>query len=417
MNVIRKFITVFATLGIFVVGFMLIGLMGAARPKLQRQAPQITPPAVFFTVAKPQSVTLDVYAQGEVKPHTDITLTAEIAGRVVSTSPAFVDGGAFEEGDLLLKIEDADYRVQVASARARLAQAEENLRREEAESSLARRDAEDLGKGATASELTLRRPQLAQARAQFESARADLGAAQLDLERTAIRAPFEGRVRTRTVGQGQYVGPGAQLGRIFSTDSVEIRLTLTDNDLGKLGLPFGFVETKTRRGPSVALSGQIANVEHNWTGRIARTEGSIDATTRQVAAVAVVDDPYGAGSDNGAPLAVGLFVDAQIIGKTYEGAYRIPRSALYARNDIYVIGKDDILEKRAVVIASAERDMVIVIDGLKPGERVVTSSLRGAEAGAKVAPQDPTKPDRDLPPDDPTPGSETAKALAAGGRP
>lgn len=417
MKIIRKFVTVFATIGIFVAGFMLIGLMGAARPKIQRQAPQITPPAVFFVVAKPQTVTLDVYAQGEVKPRTDITLTAEVSGRVLKTSPAFVDGGAFNAGDLLLKIEDSDYRVQVASARARFAQAEENLRREEAESKLARKDAEDLGKGATASELTLRQPQLAQARAQYESARADLGAAQIDLERTDIRAPFKGRVRTRSVGQGQYVGPGAQLGRIFSTDAVEIRLTLTDNDLGKLGLPFGFVESDKARGPAVALSGAIANVEHNWVGRIARTEGSIDPTTRQVAAVAVVDDPYGAGSDNGAPLAVGLFVDARITGKTYDGAFRIPRSALYGRNEIYVIGKDDILEKRAVTIASAERDMIIVSEGVKAGERIVTSPLRGAAPGAKVAPQDPTKPDPERL-DDPTPASETEKALkAAGGRP
>ncbi len=417
MNIIRKFITVFATLGIFVAGFMLIGLMGAARPKLQRAAPQITSPAVFYIVAKPESVTLDVFAQGEVKPRTDITLTAEVSGRVLRTDPRFVDGGAFKAGDLLLKIDDSDYRVQVAGARARLAQAEENLRREEAESRLAQKDAEELGKGASASDLTLRRPQLAQARAQFESARADLGAAQLDFERTNILAPFQGRVRTRSVGEGQYVGPGAQLGRIFSTDVAEIRLSLTDNDLGKLGLPFGFVESGATPGPSVELTGEIANVAHRWVGRVARTDGAIDPSTRQVTVVAAVDDPYGAGADAGAPLAIGLYVDAKITGKKFENAFKMPRTALHGRNEVYVIGKGDVLEKREVTVASAERDTIIVSAGLKPGDRVVTSPLRGADAGMKVIPEDPTKPDPDLPDDGPTPASATEKAIGAGGAP
>ncbi|MEQ1932066.1 MAG: efflux RND transporter periplasmic adaptor subunit, partial [Parvularculaceae bacterium] len=407
----RKFITVIGTLGIFVVGVFLIGLMGAARPRIKPQAPVLTPPSVFFVTAEPEAVTLDVYAQGEVRPRTDITLTAQVSGRIVSTSPAFADGGAFNEGDLLLKIEDADYRLAVTSARARVAQAEENLKREEAEAALARRDYEDLGRKGDPSELTLRLPQLAQAKAAFEGARADYKSAELSLERTVIKAPFKGRVRDRLVGEGQYIGPGAQLGRIFSTDAAEIRLTLTDNDLSKLGVPFGFVETPEARGPDVILTGSLANIEHSWKGRIARTEGSIDPTTRQIAAIAVVDDPYGAGADDGAPLAIGLYVDAKIVGKAFDGAYVIPRSALYGRDAVYVIAAGDKLEKRTIKIASAERDEIIVSAGLASGDRVVTSPLRGADVGSKVAPVDPKKADRPAADDDPTPQSATAEAL------
>lgn len=408
---IRKFITVISTVGILFAGVFLIGLMGAARPRLKPQAPVITPPSVFYVTVAPEAVTLDVYAQGEVRPRTDITLASQVAGRIVSTGPAFADGGAFNEGDLLVKIEDADYRVGVAGAKSRLAQAAQNLKREQAEADLARKDYEDLGNKGDASELTLRLPQLAQARAAYESARADLESAELNLERTTVKAPFRGRVRTRLVGQGQYVGPGAQLGRIFSTDAAEIRLTLTDNDLGKLGLPFGFVETAEVKGPAVILTGSLANVEHEWKGRIARTEGSIDPTTRQIAAVAVVEDPYGTGADDGTPLAIGLFVDAKIVGKAFDGAYVVPRSALYGRDTIYVIASGDKIEKRTVTIASAERDQIIVSAGLKVGERVVTSPLRGADVGDTVKPVDPKKADRDDPSDDPTPQSATTEAL------
>jgi RND family efflux transporter MFP subunit len=413
---IRKFFTIFATLGVFVGGFILIAVMGSLRPKVERQTPVITPPTVFYEAAEPESVTLDVFAQGEVRPRTDITLTAQVSGKIVSRGPDFVVGGAFDAGERLLKIEDADFRVAVASARARLAQAEEALKREEAESRLARRDFDELGKDGDPSELTLRTPQLAQARASFDAAKADLSVAQLNLERTNISAPFKGRVRDVLVGEGQFVGPGAQLGRIFSTDLVEIRLTLTDNDLAKLGLPFGFVETPDQKGPTVLLRGTIANAEHEWRGRIARTEGAIDSTTRQVSAIAVVEDPYGAGADDGAPLAVGLFVDAEIKGKAFDNAFVIPRSALYGRNEIYLIKPDNTLEKRAVSIASAERDRIILSAGVKSGERVVISPLRGADVGDTVAPKDPKTPDADAPVDIPSASAATEAALN-GGRP
>lgn len=393
-SMVRKAATILGTLGILAGGVGIIVVMQMARPKLKPEEPQITPPTVFYTVAAPQSVTLDVMTQGEVRPRTDITLTAQVSGRVESVSDAFVDGGAFEKGERLLKIEDADYRFAVTSAEARVAQAEENLKREQAEATLAQRDYEELGRSQDPSELALRLPQLAQAKAAFEAARADYRAAQLNLERTEITAPFKGRVRQRSAGEGQYVAPGAQLGRIFSTDVAEIRLPLTDADLAKLGISIAFVESDDEKGPPVHLSAEIAGRTHFWEGRVARTDGAIDPTTRQISAIAVVDDPYGAGSDNGAPLAIGLFVDAVIEGRPYENAIVLPRSALYGRDTVYVIGADDTLEKRVVDVVSADKDTITVASGITAGERVATSPLRGAAEGDKVIPTDPNVEDK-----------------------
>ncbi len=383
----RKFATVFLTIGVLVGGVALISLMGAMRPNIERQEPELTPPTVFYTTTKPQSVTLDVIAQGEVRPRTDIPLTAQVSGKVVETAPAFVNGGAFEKDDLLLKIEDQDYKLAVTSARSRVAQARELLAREEAEAELAQKDYEELGRDIAASDLTLRKPQLAQARANYNAAQADLETAQLNLTRTKIEAPFTGRVRERLVGPGQFVTPGAQLGRIFSTDVAEIRLPLTDLDLAKLGLPLAFVETPETPGPSATLTSTIAGEFHEWEGRILRTDGAIDPATRQISAIAVVDDPYGAGADNGTPLAIGLFVDARIEGRPYEGAFVLPRSALYDRDRMYVIGADNILDERVVTVVSSDRDTVTVTQGLSADERVVTSPLRGAGDGDPVSPE------------------------------
>ncbi len=387
---VRKLFTILGTVGIIAGGVALIMAMGALRPKIVPKEVALTPPAVFFTTVDPKPATLDVFAQGEVRPRTDINLTAEVSGRIVRTSEVFVVGGAFKRGDLLVKIEDADYRVAVAAAKARMAQSNELLRREEAESDLAKKDYEALGRDGDASELTLRMPQLAQARAAFDAAKADYSGALLNLSRTELKAPFDGRVRERLAGEGQFISPGAAIGRIFSTDVAEVRLPLADGDLAKLGMSLAFSETPENPGPKATLSATIGGAFHEWAARVARTDGAFDPGTRQVAAIVVVDDPYDKGSAKGVPLAMGLFVDAVIEGRTIERAVTLPRSALFGRNIVYVIGAEDRISAREVLVLAADRDTVTLAGGLEAGERVVTSPLRGAADGDKVTPTDPT---------------------------
>ncbi len=383
---LRKFATVFGTLGVLAAGIVLISIMGQMRPKIERQEPEVTPAAVLFETATPRKVTLDVFAQGEVRPRTDIMLTAQVSGQIIEASPKFVDGGAFDKGDLLIKIEDDDYQYAVTGARSRVAQAKEILTREEAEANLAAQDYRELGADEAATDLALRKPQLAQARASYDAAVADLKTAQLNLRRTRLTAPFEGRVRERLVGPGQFVAPGAQLGRLFATDIAEIRLPLTDADLAKLGLPVAFVATPQTPGPKVEFSALLAGTLHRWTGYVDRTDGAIDPATRQISAIAVVNDPYGAAADNGAPLAMGLFVDAAIEGKPYDGAFIVPRKAIYGRDTLYVVDDNNRLEERTVAIVSSDRNTVTITSGVEAGEKIVVSPLRGAGDGDPVSP-------------------------------
>ncbi|MGE0409443.1 MAG: efflux RND transporter periplasmic adaptor subunit, partial [Amphiplicatus sp.] len=229
----------------------------------------------------------------------------------------------------------------------------------------------------------------AQAKAAYEAALADQRAAELDLERTNVKAPFKGRVRSRLAGKGQYVAPGAQLGRIFATDVVEIRLALADSDLAQLGLPIGFVESAAQPGPPAVLHATVAGEEREWQGRIARNDGAIDPSTRQTYAIAVVDDPYGEGADEGTPLAVGLFVRATIKGRPYDNAVTLPRSALYGRDTIYVIDDENRLRGRTVRVVFAGRDTITIAGEIAAGEKIAASPLRGANEGDKVAPTDP----------------------------
>ena len=153
--------------------------------------------AVMADYAVQDNVQLKVSAQGESRPQTEIDLVPEVGGKIVYVSPNFVEGGIIRKGETLIRIEDADFQVSVVRAQANIAQAEQVLIREQAEGEIARQDYAELGRG-EASALALRKPQQAQAQASLQLAQAELDAAKLQLTRTEVKAPFSGRVRTKS---------------------------------------------------------------------------------------------------------------------------------------------------------------------------------------------------------------------------
>ncbi|MFP4519967.1 MAG: efflux RND transporter periplasmic adaptor subunit, partial [Oceanicaulis sp.] len=161
----------------------LFAVLGATRPQPERAEQTVRPVSVFVAEAAPRSVQLAVNTQGEVAPLIEIDLTAQVAGRIDYVDPSFVEGGFFEAGQTLIRVEDADYRLAVTRAEALVAQRRQQLVREQAETDLAREEWESLGDG-EASALTLREPQLADARAQLAAAEASLAEARLNLSRT-----------------------------------------------------------------------------------------------------------------------------------------------------------------------------------------------------------------------------------------
>ena len=406
---IRKTLVILGTFGgaILFFGLIIVG-MGAMRPQPEKQEASIAPPTVFWQPAEAQSLNLAVYAQGEVDPKTEIALTAQVGGEVVAIAPDFADGGTISRGDMLVQVEQEDYRLAVIQAEARVAQAEQSLKLEQAEAALAERDWEELGgleSGGEPSALTLRQPQLNQARANFAAAEADLRNARLALQRTTIRAPFDGRVRETMADVGQYISPGFTVARLFSTDVAEIRLPLDDNDLARLELPLAFEATAENPGPRVFLSASVAGQIREWEGRIVRTDAAIDPSTRQISAIVEVRDPYGRGADDGFPLAMGLFVDARIEGRELDNAYVVPRIAMQDESTVFVVSEDDTVVARNVAVTASLSEGMVITDGLSTGDRVVVSRVSGLESGDAVNPISMS--DRDRPT---TPRRQTGEA-------
>ncbi|MEO1310985.1 MAG: efflux RND transporter periplasmic adaptor subunit [Pseudomonadota bacterium] len=407
----RKFLVVIISIAVVVVPTVgIILLLNANKPQTEKKEVVVTAPRVVVATIAPQAAQLRVETRGEVRPRTEIDLTAQVSGRIQSVSAAFENGGLFKKGDVLVKIEDADYRLAVTRAEASVAQARQLLVQEEAESELARRDWEELGNEGEPSALTLRIPQLNKARADYAAAEADLRVAELNLERTNVRASFDGRVREKRADSGQFVTVGTPLARIFSTDVAQIRLPLTDQELSLLNLPLAFVASKDDPGAEVTLTAPFAGRTREWTGRLVRTDGAIDSQTRQLYAIAEVVDPYGAAAEEaGAPLAVGLFVEAMIAGREIPDALLIPRVALRSGSRIFVADADDKLRIRDVETITIDEETLLVQSGLAAGERLIVSVVRGPTEGMEVEPYDPDAPPRAEEEDEPSVAAAVAE--------
>lgn len=374
---------------IFVVFAAIFYVLIATAPRPERADPQPRPVAVFAAPVTQTDVVLSVSTQGEVSPLTQIDLVPQVAGRIVYVNPNFIEGGFFEAGETLIQIDDADYRLAVTRAQSQVAQAQQLLVREEAEAELAAEEWADLGDG-EASALTLRQPQMAQARAGLAAAQATLQEARLGLERTRISAPFDGRVRVKGADLGQYVTPGTRLGQVFATDVVQVRLPLTDDQLSMLNIPVAFQAGAAGEAPEVTLSAVLAGQRREWTGQLVRTDSAIDPQTRVLFGIVQVNDPYGAAAEGGSPLPVGLFVDAEVTGRTVSGAYVLPRSSLRGAGEVYVAEPGGTLSVRHVTVITSNPDRLIVSGGVDEGDMVITSPIRAASDGMRIRTFDPS---------------------------
>jgi len=208
-----------------------------------------------------------------------------------------------------------------------------------------------------------------------------------DLARTEMQAPYRGRVREERVDLGQFVSRGSSIATIYAVDYVEVRLPIADDELAylDLGLRPGEVNGE---GPAVTLRARFAGRDRSWRGRVVRTEGEIDPQSRMVRVVAQIEDPLGNAGEGRAPLEVGLFVDAEIQGLTFEDAVVLPREALRDGNQVFVVDADSRLRFRDVDVARVERDQVVVRGGLATDEQVCISPLATAVDGmiVRIAP-------------------------------
>lgn len=379
---------IFLPLAVLGGGALLALLIVNARPPVERDSSESPPPLIRVVEAERVDLEMTVASQGTVRPRTESVLVAQAAGRIIHVSESFAAGGFFEHGQVLVRIDPRDYELALSQAEVRLAQAQVRLDLERAETEIARRDWEDLGEDAEPSALTLREPQMAEAQANLEGAEAAVELAKLNLERTVVKAPFPGRVRAKNVDVGQFVGMGTPLATVFSIAEAEVQLPVSKDDLGFLAVGLGIDLDNgeaSSGGPEVTLHAVLGGERRTWPARIVRTGSELDPKTRMLSLYARVDDPFGRrrGGDR-MPLPMGLFVEAEIRGRTARGVVLLPRTALRDERTLLVADADDRLRFREVEVLRAAGDTVIVSSGLENGDRVCVSPIDAVVDGMRV---------------------------------
>jgi len=368
-------------------GFVGMRLMIASRPEPKKVARE-NPGALVetLTVARGDRQ-VQVHGTGTVQASRQIEITPQVGGRVVEVSPSLVAGGYFSQGELLFRIEATDYQLAVDKAQAALARAEYEMATVEGQARVARQEWQRLrlddGEGEP-NPLVLYEPQLKNAQAGLQSARAALAQTELDLQRTAVHAPFAGIIRSESVDPGLVVRAGTPVAVLAGTAQAEIVVPLPLAELAWLQVPRPGAR---EAGSPATVRLTTARSTHEWRGRILRSLGEVDPQGRMARVVVGVDDPYGlqAGNDAGQELAVGTFVEVVLHGETLPDVAVIPAAALRDGDRVWVMN-DSHLAIRPVEVVRRAREEVVVGRGLASGERLVLTNVAGATEGMKLRP-------------------------------
>ncbi len=368
----RKALRAFLIIGIFVVAGAGSWGLGKLKPPPQTRDATTSAPLVEVLTLEAFDTNFRIASQGTVRPRTETILSAEISGAIVSISPKFVAGGVFRQGEELMRIDPTNYNVAVDRAAAALTQ----------------RQIEFNGAEQLRSQGYRAESEYASAAAALAAAEADVVNARRNLERTRIKLPYDGMVRVKEADLGQYVNPGTKLGITFATDYAEVRLPLTDQDLGFINLPTAaeISQSGSAEGPDVSLSAIQKGKARQWRAQIVRTEGVVDEKSRVTYAVARVEDPYRLNSAEAAEsvLPMGTFVAADISGTTVGNVVRVPRSSLRANNQLMMVDAGNKLQIRSVEVMRADAKYAYLRGGALAGERICLTTLESPLNGMQV---------------------------------
>lgn len=363
----------FAPVAMIAVTVALAALLQNTEPAIEHQVADRFIPAVDVIRAQAATETLRIHSHGILKPATEIQLLSRVAGQVTAINPAFVAGGEFAKGDVLLETDSALLDMELQKARASLARA--RLQEMEIRADIEARSSADENR--ELSELAQGKPRLQAARANTRAAEAAEQQARRQRQQAALKAPFDGKVMTRTIELHEQLSPGAPIGRIYATDAYTVRLPVTPGQLALVASA-----SDGQPGSAVKITDPANGLQ--WQGHIQRAEGHIERN-RLTYLIAKLD-PADIPAEKHRHILPGSLVNAEIHSKPLDNIITLPASALQAGNTVYLLDDDNRLEIRPVELLYRSPDTIYLSHGLQPGERVISSHIAAATEGIELRP-------------------------------
>jgi RND family efflux transporter MFP subunit len=379
----RPIIRIVLSLVILGAGIGAASYLKNSAPRTKKRPPVKLSPTVLIQTVKPSSYQIIVTAMGTVIPAREVVLKSRVSGEIVEIHPEFTEGGFLKKDMRIIQIDPQDYELALARKRSTVTNAEYALKLELGHQAVAKREWELLNQGKAAldmeKELALRQPHLNKVRADLSAAEAELKAAMLDLERTHITVPFNAMVRSKSVDRGSQVTPQEPLAELVGTDAYRVRASLPVDRLKWIDVP-------VQAGDPGSKARIIYGQGNECNGTVIRLMGDLAAEGRMARILVEVADPLGlnASSQDRTPLLIGEYVRVKIIGRKLDNVIQIPRTALKDNSSIWIVGENQTLEIRKVRPVWRDADVVLLKDGLKPGERLIVSDLPAPVEGMMV---------------------------------
>jgi len=360
----------------------MVGFSSMKKPPEEKEKVDNTPIVAVENISV-APMTLEVDSYGMVKPKYETELVAQVNGEIVELSAIFVRGGFVKQDQLLARIDPSDYQAALIDAQASMATARAALEKEVAQGKVAEREWTKI-ENSSPTELSLRKPQLAQELARVKAAQASVLRAERNLERTEIRAPYDAMIESRNIGLGSFVSVGSKMGHVLGTAIAEIRLPVADNQLAFL---VKAESSKAGVNAQVNLIGTYAGQDTLWQAKIARSEGVVDSKSRMSYLVAEINDPYLLNSlsdSSDAPLRFGSYVNAKIMGYDISQATLVPRF-LVVNGKVAIFDSESKLHYATIDIVRQQGSHVVVANGLADGDQLIVSALDYPVDGMKLA--------------------------------
>ncbi|MGA1465727.1 MAG: efflux RND transporter periplasmic adaptor subunit, partial [Balneolaceae bacterium] len=294
------------------------------------------------------SVTDRIFSSGTVEANERIDLRAEVTGIVEAIY--LTEGSRVQEGDLLLKINDSELQAQKSRAEYRYnlaAQQEERQRRLLEKGGVSQEDYD-----ATLNQVNVFRSEMQLIDAQ--------------LEKTEIRAPFSGRIGLKYVSKGQFIGPDQPIASLQELDRVKIDFSVPERYAGR-------VQTGD------LMRFEVQGIDSTFVGEVYAIEPRINTDTRTLSLRAISDNPEFL-------LYPGAFANIELVLEEIEEALMVPTISLIPglnSQKVYV-AVDGMVEERIVKTGIRTSEKVQILEGLNPGDQVLTTGLLQARPGLAI---------------------------------
>lgn len=341
-------------------------LSASLQPETSAVRPKTAVSSVSVSVVEPVPTAFRplVKLNGVVEARTLTSLIPQVAGRVVEVSRSFRPGATVTKGEVLFVIDPSDYELAVDRTLAEIEIARSELARLEAEGAAEREVWKSNYPDRPIPDLIARIPQIAAAKARIHSGEAARAAARLDLERTVVRAPSNARILETRLDVGQVVSSSAAVGSMFSTNSLEISVPVSADELQRIGPVEG------RRALIAPPTGPAIE------GTVVRKAASLDERTR-LGTLFIA-------SENPAALTLGEFVSIEINGIPTENAYRLPPAALTSRDQLWVVDNGQLVERRVEILGRESN--TLIVGAFDSADGVVAVPPADVRAGLQVEP-------------------------------